>query len=116
MKNLKQLVRNVVDPDRDLGHVDRHHNAKKTGSISNEKPYMSTGQSATDKLMESDQEYCRTMSSTNTLKASYNDHEQTVPVDADLAIARGTALNKDVNPEKEEKDSLGVVEACEDCR
>ena len=26
MKKLKQLVRNVIDPERDLGHVDRQHN------------------------------------------------------------------------------------------
>ncbi|KAL8792976.1 MAG: hypothetical protein Q9195_004473 [Heterodermia aff. obscurata] len=24
-KHLKQLVRNIIDPTRDLGHVDRHH-------------------------------------------------------------------------------------------
>ena len=28
VKQLKQLVRNVIDPDRDLGHVDRHHKEK----------------------------------------------------------------------------------------
>ncbi len=25
VKHLKQLVRNVIDPDRDLGHIDRDH-------------------------------------------------------------------------------------------
>lgn len=28
MKTLKQLVRNVIDPDRDLGHIDRNHQEK----------------------------------------------------------------------------------------
>lgn len=28
VKHLKQLVRNVIDPGRDLGHVDRHHGGK----------------------------------------------------------------------------------------
>ena len=28
MKQLKQLVRNIVDPHRDLGHIDRHQKAK----------------------------------------------------------------------------------------
>ena len=28
VKQLKQLVRNVIDPDRDLGHIDRHHKEK----------------------------------------------------------------------------------------
>ncbi|KAL8842416.1 MAG: hypothetical protein Q9170_000544 [Blastenia crenularia] len=29
-KQLKQLVRNIIDPNRDLGHVDRHNAAKPT--------------------------------------------------------------------------------------
>ncbi|KAF6230188.1 hypothetical protein HO133_004527 [Letharia lupina] len=54
VKNLKQLVRNVVDPDRDLGHVDRDHNGQKPGSASDEKDSsVSTGQSSTEKAEES---------------------------------------------------------------
>ena len=34
MKHLKQLVRNLIDPSRDLGHVDRH---SKVGAASKDK-------------------------------------------------------------------------------
>ena len=54
VKKLKQLVRNVVDPNRDLGHVDRSHDGKGSGSVAYEKSYsMSTGQLSTDEAEES---------------------------------------------------------------
>ena len=54
MKKLKQLVRNVVDPSRDLGHVDRSHDGKGSGLVSDEKSYsMSTGLLSTDEDKES---------------------------------------------------------------
>lgn len=49
MKTLKQLVRNIIDPDRDLGHVDRDHQGKKTGLISGGNLSMSTGQAPAEK-------------------------------------------------------------------
>lgn len=52
MKTLKQLVRNIIDPDRDLGHVDRDRQGKKTGLISDENLSVSTGQAPTEKAEE----------------------------------------------------------------
>ncbi|CAD6588119.1 MAG: hypothetical protein ASARMPREDX12_003169 [Alectoria sarmentosa] len=53
VKQLKQLVRNVVDPTRDLGHVDRDHK-QKSGSTSHRKSSsISTGQLSTEKAKES---------------------------------------------------------------
>lgn len=52
VKNLKQLVRDIVDPDRNLGHVDRNHNEKKPGSTVHEKAPMSTDQSPDRKAEE----------------------------------------------------------------
>ncbi|CAF9909252.1 MAG: hypothetical protein ALECFALPRED_005428 [Alectoria fallacina] len=52
VKQLKQLVRNLVDPTRDLGHVDRNHK-QKSGSTSHEKSSsISTGQLSTGKAKE----------------------------------------------------------------
>ncbi len=54
VKNLKQLVRNIVDPLRDLGHVDRGHIGKKPGSTADEtSSSTSTKQSSTEKADES---------------------------------------------------------------
>lgn len=54
VKHLKQLVRNVVDPLRDLGHVDRNHSEMKPGSTAVEKPLVtSSGQSLTKEAEES---------------------------------------------------------------
>ncbi|MCJ1455084.1 hypothetical protein MMC28_005438 [Mycoblastus sanguinarius] len=38
VKHLKQLVRNIVDPTRDLGHVDRHQKDEKAKQSSSETP------------------------------------------------------------------------------
>ena len=53
VKNLKQLVRDIVDPDRNLGHVDRNHDEKKIGSTVDEKALMSIGQSPEREAEES---------------------------------------------------------------
>ena len=54
VKKLKQLVRNVVDPLRDLGHIDRGHNGKQPGTTTDEiSSFMATGQSSTEKAEES---------------------------------------------------------------
>ncbi|KAL9130951.1 MAG: hypothetical protein Q9217_000997 [Psora testacea] len=36
VKQLKQLVRDIIDPDRDLGHVDRHQKEKPRSVTENE--------------------------------------------------------------------------------
>ena len=53
VKDLKRLVRDIVDPDRNLGHVDRDHNGKKPGSTADEKAPTSTGQSPDREAEES---------------------------------------------------------------
>lgn len=60
MKDLKQLVRNVIDPLRDLGHIDRDHKGKKPESTSDDKTYMSMVQSSMEKAKESVQQCWQT--------------------------------------------------------
>ena len=114
---MKQLVRNTVEPDRYLGHVDRDHNGKKARSSADpDSSSMSTGQSSTEQAKESNQGCCQTMSSTNTSKASKDGHERTVPVDADVAVASSAGSGDHGNQGKRKEKNLGEVEACEDCR
>lgn len=118
VKKLKQLVRNVIDPDRDLGHVDRNHYGKKPGSTSDQQSTSrATGQSSTGKAQESIQHYYRS-TSTNISKAPIDDQEQTIPTDADAAVARGTASeeNENSNSENPKDESPVGGEACEDCK
>ena len=95
MKSLKQLVRNVIDPGRDLGHVDRHHNEKKPGSTSDQQPTPTpTGQSSTGETAD--------------------DQDQTLPTtDADAAVVGDIASEAKEN--RKENDA-GAGEACEDCK
>lgn len=118
MKNLKQLVRNIVDPSRDLGHVDRNHNGGKPESASDEKPSpMSSGQSSAGKAEESfEQERRRMTSSTKSFKASNDDQGQTMRPDADADVARGVASETNGDQEEWNGKSTGEGEACEDCR
>ncbi|KAL9136193.1 MAG: hypothetical protein Q9175_002602 [Cornicularia normoerica] len=111
-KKLKQLVRNVIDPYRDLGHVDRNHDGGKPGSTSDEKySFMLTGRPSTEKADESIQEYCRTTSSSNIFKASNDDQEQTLPSDADAAV-EGGAASEDRNQENRKKKHPGEALIC----
>lgn len=89
MKSLKQLVRNVIDPSRDLGHVDRHHNEKKPGSTSDKQPTPTpTGHTSTGKA---------------------EDHqEQTLPVGDIASETHGKGNRKEDDPR--------AGEACEDCK
>ena len=105
VKNLKQLVRNVVDPNRDLGHVDRDHKEKKAGSVLDKKPSMLTGQSDTPKAEESTLRHRRTRSSTNVSKASQDGQEQAMIKGADAAAARGAG-----------EERIPGGETCEDCK
>lgn len=97
VKHLKQLVRNVIDPSRDLGHVDRDHKQKKSRSTSDEKSSSSsTGQLSTKKVP--------------------NDDQQTIATAPDAASARDPAF-KEVGGQGERKDkSPAGGEACEDCK
>ena len=65
MKQLKQLVRNIIDPTRDLGHVDRHRQEKVMNSSVGEEHVESKKMSVT------------------------NEGEKTIPIDADAAVGRG---------------------------
>lgn len=88
MKHLKQLVRNIIDPTRDLGHVDRHHKKedKDQTTMTSERP-------SVEKKADGKSE-------------SPNDgSETTIPIDPDAAIALGS-------PEMKGK---GTDKACEDC-
>ena len=115
VKTLKQLVRNIIDPDRDLGHVDRSHHAKKPRSISNGKPSMSAGQSPTEKAEVNSTWYRRTTSSTNIPKVPQDVQEQAIPIDAAAAVARSAASEDDRRQEKNKERTPGGGEPCEDC-
>ena len=116
VKNLKQLVRDIVDPDRNLGHVDRNHNEKKTGSSADEKALTSIGQSPEREAEESTPRCRRTASLTNISSVPQDGQEQTVPLDADAAIARSAPSNGDGKQEERKEEILGEIEPCEDCK
>ena len=88
MKHLKQLVRNIIDPTRDLGHVDRHHKKedKDQTTITSEKPSVEG---------QADQK----------TKSPNDGIEITIPTDPDAAIAIGSPGVKGSSTEK----------YCEDC-
>ncbi|KAL2048477.1 hypothetical protein N7G274_000389 [Stereocaulon virgatum] len=88
VKHLKQLVRNIIDPTQDLGHVDGHRKDKRAQPASNDKP------AETQK----------------TSSSGASRGETTVPLDPDAAIARGPP--DDDGDAKMEK---GKGEVCEDC-
>ena len=46
MKQLKQLVRNIIDPGRNLGHVDRHQKEKIDGEHKGQQSMDSEAQNA----------------------------------------------------------------------
>ena len=116
MKNLKQLVRDIVDPDRNLGHVDRDHKGKKPGSIAVEKSSMSTKQSAIEEAEESKPRYRRIASLTTIPKAPQDGHEQAIPLDTNAAVARSAVPNRDGKEEKRQEKIAGEIEPCEDCK
>ena len=116
MKDLKRLVRDIVDPDRNLGHVDRNHNGKKPGSTADEKALTSTSQSPDREAEESTPRCCRTASLTDISKAPPDGQEQTVPLDADAALAGSAPSNGDGKQEERKEKTLGEIEPCEDCK
>ena len=116
VKDLKRLVRDIVDPDRNLGHVDRNHNRKKPGLIADEKAPTLTGQSPDREAEESTLRCRRTASLTNISKAPQDGQEQNVPLDADAAVARSAPLIEDGKQEKRKEKTLGEIEPCEDCK
>lgn len=117
VKHLKQLVRNVVDPDRDLGHVDRDHKQNKSGSTADEKSSsVSTGQLSTGKVKDSIQQNCTTTCAANISKVSNDNEEQILPTDPDAAVAGGPAIKEDGGEDGLKDKSLGGGKACEDCK
>ena len=114
MKNLKRLVRNVVDPTRDLGHVDHDHVGRKQGPISDEKSTLSTGQSSIEKAEESTLHYRQTTLSTNISEAQES-QEQAKPLGADTAVASAAAWEEVGEQGKREENHSGGNESCKEC-
>lgn len=114
MKNLKQLVRNVVDPNRDLGHVDRDHVGKKRGPTLGENPTLSTEQSSIEKTEESTLHYRQTTLSTNISKAQ-DSQEHAKPIDTDTAVASAAAWEEVGEQGKREENKSGGGELCKEC-
>lgn len=114
MKNLKQLVRNVVDPNRDLGHVDRDHVGKKRRPISDENPTLSTEQSSIEKTEESTLHYRQRTLSTHISKAQ-DSQEQAKPIDTDAAVASAAAWEEVGEQGKREENKSGGGELCKEC-
>ena len=113
MKNLKQLVRSVVDPNRDLGHVDRDHVGKKRGPTSDGKSTLS--QSSTEKAEESTLHYRQTTFSTNISETPQDSQEQAIPVDADTAVANVAASEEVGEQGTREENRTGGGELCTEC-
>ena len=116
VKNLKQLVRDIVDPDRNLGHVDRNHNEKRTGSTVHEKAPTSIGQSSDRKTEENTPRFRQTASLINISKVPQDGQEQTVPLHADAAVARSAPSNEDEKQEERVEILSREIEPCEDCK
>lgn len=87
VKHLKQLVRNIIDPTRDLGHVDGHRKDKKAEPTDNKTP-----------------------TKTQTALASSRG-ETTIPTDPDAGIAKGSPDDEGAKRDKEKRSG----EVCEDC-
>ena len=88
VKHLKQLVRNIIDPTRDLGHVDGHRKHKKAEPGDNKTP-----------------------TKTQTALTSSRG-ETTIPTDPDAGIAKGSPDDEGGAKGDKEKRS---GEVCEDC-
>ncbi|KAL2052304.1 hypothetical protein ABVK25_007463 [Lepraria finkii] len=88
VKHLKQLVRNIIDPTRDLGHVDGHRKHKKAEPGDNKAP-----------------------TKTQTALTSSRG-ETTIPTDPDAGIAKGSPDDEGGAKGDKEKRS---GEVCEDC-
>ncbi|KAM0799351.1 Rdx family-domain-containing protein [Usnea florida] len=98
VKKLKQLVRNVVDPNRDLGHVDRSHDGKGSGSVSDEKSYsMVTGQLSTKE------------------PERYTIQEQTARLGTYTTVEGPAGSEENRNDETRKQKVPRVLEACEEC-
>ena len=87
VKHLKQLVRDIIDPTCDLGHVDRHN------------------KTTTAKPLESQE--------TSQGKTSSKDGtgDKTIPLDPDAGVIRGPPADENVGRREEGKDP-----ECEDCK
>lgn len=90
MKHLKQLVRNIIDPTRDLGHVDRHHKKE-------EKDQTTAFSKKPPEEMQVD----------GGTRLPNEDSETAVPTDSDAAIATGPP---EIRGKGKSEDKV-----CEDC-
>ncbi len=86
VKHLKQLVRNIIDPTRDLGHVDRHNKSEKTEQSGDPAPSKAESSSTNDT------------------------DEKTIPIDPDAGVARGPLAEEGVS--KAGREEMG----CNDCK
>ncbi|KAK0516101.1 hypothetical protein JMJ35_002135 [Cladonia borealis] len=86
VKHLKQLVRNIIDPTRDLGHVDRHNKPETTKQSGDTAP----GKAAPSSTNDTD--------------------EKTIPIDPDASVARGPPA------EEGESKAGGKETGCDDCK
>ena len=114
VKKLKQLVRNVIDPDRHLGHIDRGNNERKPEAISDEAPSsMLSGRSFPEKAEQSGE-----TSSKKPYKESRDSQERTTSMDTDATVARGAASEEYDQKKREERieESPSGGDLCEDCK
>lgn len=111
VKQLKQLVRNIIDPSRDLGHVDRH---KDTAP-----PAGPDTQSQTASVVPRAAELAGAPSSNRTSpnqngRESTQTDEKTIPTDPEAAVAIGP-LEEDVEKGRGKGEDQGQNKTCEDC-
>ena len=78
VKHLKQLVRDIIDPARDLGHVDRHTNTPISEPSGNGATVQSNQQSIESRPEKK-----------SLLTSSPDKAERTIPIDADAAVGCG---------------------------
>ena len=104
VKRLKQLVRDVIDPTRNLGHVDSHDNeARQSQIIAN-----TTSRKTTDDGNKAAP--IRATPSHMMPGVKIDKSEDSVPTDPGAAAATGP-------PDEKGKRGIGkgVAEGCEDC-
>lgn len=110
VKQLKQLVRNIIDPSRDLGHVDRQKDKAQSGGSSTPSQTTSVAQRAAEPANAQSSEQA---SPKRNSKESTTTDEKTIPTDPEAAIAIGPL--EDEEEAKGKGKDQGQGKACEDC-
>ena len=112
MKKLKQLVRDIIDPDRHLGHIDRGVTGKKPGpNLEENSPSLSSG----NNLLENAKEMANGIvkqTPGSIFEASKDGPELTLSIDADAAGAKVASSKESGYQEARIEIS---PETCEDC-